>query len=183
MSPQMEQAVVNIRRAADLLSARADVDPKRLGYVGHSFGAMMGAVAAGVDHRFRCFVFEVGLLGMSHHLRTSPHPWARGVRESMPKEKFDELIERIRPYDADDYIGKAAPAALLFQSARFDPGVPDSDAQAFYDRASQPKEIRWYDCAHDANDLATPADRARFLGKQLGLRGVDGLLRAKVGAR
>lgn len=181
MSPEMEKAVVNIRRAADLLAARGDVDPKRLAYAGHSYGAMMGAVVAGVDKRFKCFVFEVGLLGMSIHLSTSPHPWAKGVRESMTKEKFEALMERIRPYDAGPYIAHAAPAALLFQSARFDEGVPEKDAQDFFDRASQPKEMKWYDTGHEANDISVVVDRARFLGKTLALLSLETVIRKKLG--
>jgi len=38
-------AVIAIRRAVDILDSRSDVDPKRVGFVGHSFGALMGAVA------------------------------------------------------------------------------------------------------------------------------------------
>lgn len=34
------QAVIDLRRGIDLVSARPDVDPKRLAYVGHSYGAM-----------------------------------------------------------------------------------------------------------------------------------------------
>lgn len=37
------EAVIDLRRALDLLAGRSDVDPKRLGYVGHSFGAQWGA--------------------------------------------------------------------------------------------------------------------------------------------
>ena len=37
--------VIALRRAVDLLEARNDVDPTRLALVGHSYGAMMGAVA------------------------------------------------------------------------------------------------------------------------------------------
>jgi len=40
------QTVVDIRRGIDLLLARKDVDPKRLAYVGHSYGAQWGAIGA-----------------------------------------------------------------------------------------------------------------------------------------
>ena len=43
------QAVVDMRRGIDLLLARKDVDPRRLAYVGHSYGAQWGAVLSGVD--------------------------------------------------------------------------------------------------------------------------------------
>lgn len=60
--------VVALRRAADVLEAREDVDPRRIAIAGHSFGAMMSAVAASIDPRFQAAVFEVGLLGMSIHI-------------------------------------------------------------------------------------------------------------------
>jgi dienelactone hydrolase len=43
--------VVNARRALDLLAARSDVDPKRLGLVGYSLGAQTAAVLAGDEPR------------------------------------------------------------------------------------------------------------------------------------
>jgi dienelactone hydrolase len=45
--------VVNARRALDVLVAREDVDPKRLGVVGYSLGAQTAAILAGDDPRLR----------------------------------------------------------------------------------------------------------------------------------
>jgi dienelactone hydrolase len=50
--------VVNAERAFDLLAAREDVDPKRLGLVGFSLGAQTAAVVAGIDKRLT----SVGLI-------------------------------------------------------------------------------------------------------------------------
>ena len=38
------------------LIARDDVDPERLGYVGHSLGATWGGALAGVEKRVKAFV-------------------------------------------------------------------------------------------------------------------------------
>jgi dienelactone hydrolase len=43
--------VVDVRRALDLLDARADVDPQRIGIVGYSLGGQLAALVAGVDPR------------------------------------------------------------------------------------------------------------------------------------
>ena len=43
--------VVDARRALDVLDARADVDPKRIGVVGFSLGAQTAAILAGADRR------------------------------------------------------------------------------------------------------------------------------------
>src|ERR1700730_16548035 len=50
------QAIVDMRRGADLLLARKDVDGHRLGYVGHSYNATVGGFLRGIDRRFRAFV-------------------------------------------------------------------------------------------------------------------------------
>jgi dienelactone hydrolase len=54
------QAFTDLRRAVDLLASRPEVDPARLGYVGHSFGAGVGAALSGVEKRLRAFVLMGG---------------------------------------------------------------------------------------------------------------------------
>ena len=174
--------IIDIRRGIDVLAARPDVDSRRIAFVGHSYGAMMGVVAAAVDHRFKAAVFEVGLLGMSIHIRTSPHPWAAAVRKEKG-DKLEEFLQAIEPIDASHYVGRLAPAALLFQSAHLDPGVPDKDAQDFFDAASEPKQLKWYDTGHEVLDIQAISDRARFLSRQLGLPPVEPILKAKIGAK
>jgi dienelactone hydrolase len=51
--------VVDARRALDVLDARSDVDPRRLGVVGFSLGAQTAAILAGDDHRPKA----VGIIG------------------------------------------------------------------------------------------------------------------------
>ena len=176
----MARAVVSVRRGVDLLAARSDVDPQLLAYVGHSYGAMIGADAAAADRRFRAVVFEVGLPGMSVHIRTAPIPFAQNLRESLGP-RLDAAMAGIEPLDAIHYVGNLAPAALLFQSARLDPGVTEQQAQAFFDAASEPKALRWYDTGHDVLDIAAISDRARFLASHLGLKPIDPLLKEKIG--
>ena len=48
-----EPLVVNARRALDLLAARPDVDPQRLGLVGYSLGAQTAAILAGDEPRLK----------------------------------------------------------------------------------------------------------------------------------
>jgi dienelactone hydrolase len=43
------QTVVDLRRGVDLLVSRSDVDPNRIGFIGHSYGAHTGAVLAGIE--------------------------------------------------------------------------------------------------------------------------------------
>jgi hypothetical protein len=166
---QMQDTVVALRRAFDYLASRPDVDPNRICLVGHSFGAMMSAVVAGVDDRFKCFVFEGGELGMTFYYRGTIRPEERRNRASASPDEMMTAMAEIAPYDAIHYVGHIK-AATLFQSGRLDLGVSESDAAYFYEAASGPKEIKWYDTGHDLSyDPAVLKDRAQFLQKQLGL--------------
>jgi prolyl oligopeptidase family protein len=161
----IRQSVQAIRRGADLLLTRTD----RVACVGHSGGAMMASVVAGIDRRFRCFALEVGMAGLSHHYRDSQHPYIVGMRAQIPADVFAATLAAIAPYDAEHFIGSAAPTPLLFQFARFDIGVTTAESEQFYAMASEPKQQRWYDSGHVINDLDAYADRERFLAEHLEL--------------
>jgi dienelactone hydrolase len=80
------QQDINLRRGADLLVARDDVDPKRLAYVGHSCGAYAGAYLSGIDKRFKAFVLMAG--GWPDDLfRKSPES-RRGKAGRVPSQVF-----------------------------------------------------------------------------------------------
>jgi hypothetical protein len=51
-------------------------------------------------------VFEVGLLGMSIHIGTSPHPWAEGIRKALGKD-LPRFLEVTSVVDDKHYIGHA----------------------------------------------------------------------------
>jgi dienelactone hydrolase len=177
---QLITDIIGLRRAADVLESRSDVDPARLALVGHSYGAMMGAVAVSIDHRFRAAVFECGLLGMSIHIATSPGPWAESVRKELGNG-LPHFLEVTSVADAKNYIGHAPAIPKLFQSAWYDPGVPRKDAEDFYQAATGPKQLKWYDTGHDVDDLGAIADRARFLGGALRLKETDRVLQEGIG--
>lgn len=168
----IRQSILAIRRAADILLRQTD----RLGCVGHSAGAMMAATVSGLDDRFSCFVFQVGLSGLSFHYRDSQHPMMQMRRATTDPAEFAAQLESIAPYDAVNFVGDATPTPLLFQSARFDIGVSVSESEAFFAAANEPKELRWYDTGHEANDPAVQADRARFLAEHLDLPKLPGIL-------
>lgn len=146
--------------------------------VGHSFGAMMGAVAISIDDRFSAAVFEVGLLGMSIHIGTSPGDWAQGIRKALGPG-LPQFLQTISVVDAKHYIGVAPEIPKLFQSAWFDLGVPKADAEEFFNAATGPKELKWYDSGHDMDDIAAITDRSRFLGEKLHLNAMERVLQTK----
>jgi hypothetical protein len=163
------QNIINIGRAVDILSARKDVDRKRIAFVGHSGGAMLGVDAVAVDGRFKAAVFESGLQGLTYHVCTSSHPFAIEMRKEL-KHHLPEYVSTLAPLDAIHYVGHEAPTVLLFQSARLDEGVTQAEAKALFDAASEPKQLIWYDTGHKMELPSVTKDRTEFLRQQLQIR-------------
>jgi dienelactone hydrolase len=147
------QCVVDLRRGVDLLTSRPEVDPERIGYVGHSYGAIAGGVLSGVERRIKAYVLMAGAA------RWSPWLGKMGAAAS--------YVDRMAVTDPGNYVGHAAPAALLLQSGRLDTTFLEQDAEALYQAASMPKELRWYDADHNLNESARQ-DRMEWLQRQLG---------------
>jgi uncharacterized protein len=145
------QLIIDLRRAVDLLIARPDVDADRLAYVGISYGAAMGGLLAGVEDRITAYVLAVGDGGLVSHFTgpNDPQP-----PESLSAEDWERWLAAMRPIEPINFIGQAAPAALLFQAGTKDELVPPEDARRYQQAASQPKEVRWYEAGHELNCTA-----------------------------
>jgi cephalosporin-C deacetylase-like acetyl esterase len=158
------QWIVDVRRGVDLLLERFHLSDGQLGYVGHSFGATYGGTIAGIERRITAYVLMGGWYSLSEIMQTSPHPMIQKDRESYPEE-FQAFITAVAPLDASHYIGHAAPSSLFFQFARTDDFVSVADGQRYFDLASSPKQIAWYDHCHHELSAQARLDRVRFLCK------------------
>src|SRR5262245_15820545 len=114
------QSVVDLRRGIDVLRARAEVDPNRIAYVGHSSGAHWGAILAAVDRRLRTVVLMAGVPTEATILMESNDPEYVEFRQSTPKQQLDNYFRIVSPLDAINYVSAARPTPLLFQFARFE---------------------------------------------------------------
>ena len=155
---------IEVRRALDLLLAQKEVDRKRLAYVGHDYGAMYGAIMAGVDKRVKAYIFMAPIGSFSYW---SLAYWLR-KQEAPFKEAYRQSLSAVDPVS---HVSRAAPATILFQFANSDEHIPKAEALAFSDAASKPKEIRWYDAKHDLEVDEARNDRRVWLTQQLGLAG------------
>jgi len=159
------EQVIDARRALDLMASLPNVDDDRLAYVGHDYGAMYGAIIAGLERRARAYVF---MAGMGTFADWSLKYWKAPARGG--EAAYRRAVADVDPIE---YVGVASPAALLFQFARRDIYVSEAAAAEFFDEASGPKEQRWYDAEHDLDVDAAAADRRHWLAAQLDLRGGD----------
>lgn len=162
--PQADvQWIVDVRRGVDVLLERCAAPRERLGYVGHSYGASYGGTIAGIEHRITAYVLMAGWYSVSELTRMSLNPVLVEQRERISPEILNTYLAAIAPLDARHYIGHAAPAHLFFQFARTDRFVSVEEGQRFFEFASQPKQIAWYDgCDHELSARAR-LDRAVWL--------------------
>lgn len=173
------QAVVDLRRAIDLLESNPNVDRSRLAYVGHSYGAQWGAIIAATDRRLRTAVL-MGGVGKQKDVFDSSDPDLQAYVKQQGPEKLKKYLDAVGPLDAILYVPHAAPAPLLFQFARHEKYFDEASSKRYAEAASNPKEVRWYETAHDLNDLQTYIDRARWLEKYIGTRPVEETLKRKL---
>jgi dienelactone hydrolase len=164
------QAVIDLRRAIDVLLARKDVDPKRLAYVGHSYGAQWGAILTAVDRRMKTSVLVTGVGEIGDVLVKNPDPELAELRKALPAGVLDRYVQVVGEVDAIHFIPKAAPTAVLMQFARFEEHFDRESANRYIAAASEPKKVLWYDSAHDMNDPQALRDRYAWLVGHVGLK-------------
>lgn len=152
---------IEVRRALDLLISQPQVDGKRIGFVGHDYGAMYGAIVSGLEKRVKTYVLMAGMGNFSDwSLKYWPKSAAKGE---------DTYRLAITALDPINFVSGAVPAALLFQFSNTDKYIPKVAATTYADAASQPKEVIWYEALHDLNIEAARKDRREWLTRHLGL--------------
>jgi len=136
------EMINDLQRAVDILLERPEVDPERLAYLGVSFGGAMGGLLAGIEDRLAAYVLVVGDGGLVEH---TADPGEDGINLHFSPD----WAALMWPTEPLHFIGRAAPAALLFQNGIHDTFVPPHDAMRFQTAASEPKTVLWYDAGHN----------------------------------
>ena len=164
------QAVLELRRGIDLLLARPDVDPKRLAYVGHSYGAQWGSILSAVDKRMKTSVLMAGVAEIGDIFLRGNDPGIIELRKSRPPGQFERYEQIAGEIDALHFVGHAAPIPLLFQFANFEQLFDKTSMEHYATTATDPKKVLYYDAGHDLNDPQALQDRYDWLAKYIDLR-------------
>jgi predicted esterase len=151
--------VIDLRRALDLLLSQTGVDPDRVAFVGHDFGAMFGIVMGAVDRRPSTYVLMAG----------TPHliDWFLFARQ--PKS-MDDYRRQLAPLDPILSVPLLAPTPVFFQFAAHDEYVSVAAAEKFYGAARPRKQTATYDAGHDLQKSDVMADRINWLMRELKLQ-------------
>src|SRR5665647_1079191 len=152
--------VRDLRRAVDFTVAQPGTDATQLGYVGHSFGALMGGVLAGVERRLRIFVLMAGAPSFAD-VAVANIP-------SLTGEALEHYRNVMAPIDPVRFIASASPSRLFLQFGERDEVFSREVGQRLADAASEPKLVRWYDTDHYFESEEAKRDRVEWLHTQLG---------------
>jgi dienelactone hydrolase len=160
------QQIVDMRRGADLLLARPDIDSKRLAYVGHSYNATVGGFVSGIDKRFVAFVLMAGGLSDELDLKSKE---VQDYRHKVGAEKFDAFQAKYAWLDPGKFVSHAAPVVVFLQYGSQEKFLNPDRARAYAAIVSDPKRFKLYDAPHALNAEAR-RDRVAFLTEQLKLK-------------
>jgi cephalosporin-C deacetylase-like acetyl esterase len=150
--------VKRLQRAVDVLASLDRVDAGRLALVGHDFGAMYGAVVAGLDRRITAFAFVAGTAKFAD--------WFLFGRK-LDADARARIYGELAPFDPVSHLPKLTAGAVLLQFATKDPYVTADAAKALIAAVKAPKRSKFYDCGHDMNREAMD-DRVAWLIRSLG---------------
>src|SRR5437667_6290897 len=160
------QQVIDMRRGVDLLTARKDVDSKRIAFVGHSCNAGVGALLSGLDRRFKAFVLMAG--SMSDEISQNTKEFQE-FRQKIGHEKVDAFVAKYYYLDQGKFVSHAAPAVVFLQFATQEKFLTPDRARQHAAVVSEPKQFKLYEAPHALNAEAR-RDRIQFLIEQLNLK-------------
>ena len=160
------QLIKDLQRAVDVLLARGNVDPARIGFEGYSYGGIIGAQFVGIERRLKAAVLAAAHGGQVTGATTPAN--AGFLANQLSCATRNAWFKAMSPIEPIRFIANASPTALLFQIGRNDTAVLPADAQALYAAASNPKELILYDTGHGLNAQAL-MDRHDWLHQQLGI--------------
>lgn len=150
----------DLRRALDFAVAQPGVDGSNLGYVGHSFGALLGGVLAGIEPRLSALVLIAGAPSFTDvALANVP---------SLSGEALEHFRQVVAPIDPEGFVARKRASSLFFQFGERDEFFGHEPSGAFADAASEPKLVRWYDTDHYFRSEEAKRDRVEWLRARLG---------------
>jgi dienelactone hydrolase len=158
-----EQAGVDLLRGVQVLGTLPYVDAGRLAFVGHGFGAHLGALVA-AEAEVSAVVLMAGSASMSRAIQDGDHPfWAQREADADTVAAAGEAMAAL---DAERYIARSR-VPVFHQFGTRDGLVSDDMAHEYLALTPDPRVVRFYDADHGLGEQAR-VDRREFLRFVLG---------------
>jgi len=130
------------------LSRQPAVDPKRIGLLGISLGAIIGTLLTEANSRIEAAAYLLGG-GNLPEIMVSPQGYVKGrirdrimLENGWSAEEFkQEAITALEPVDPLTYAGRLDSGRILMVNGRFDKVIPYSNARELWEALGQPDWI------------------------------------------
>ncbi len=139
--------------AVDWLSARADVDPRRIGGLGVSYGAYVMTQAAAMDPRIRSVVLVAPPTDIVRQNWLSTAQW--GLLTQLPCYLALRLYGQSLDMMPKDVIASIAPRPVFLLGGELDDAVPPAMVRELFDDAREPKQLWMVAGGHHADFART----------------------------
>lgn len=143
----IQQTVLDCRRAVAWLKTRPEIDPDRIGLLGTSLGSLIGGVVVGAEPDIHTAALLLGGGGLVDSF--SNHPKAGMIPKALELIGLDRqaLKKLIDPVDPLTYASQLKNKKLLLIAASRDDVVPPEAMKRLWQATDKPK-IVWYDATH-----------------------------------
>jgi len=149
------KGIVNHRRAIDVLQSLPQVDPNRIGVIGHSLGGHNSLFLAAFDDRIKAVVTSCGFTSFAKYYGGDLTGWSH--KGYMPRiaDLFEKSPARM-PFDFSDVLAAIAPRPIFINAPLHDAnfevtGVQDCVRLALPSYGSRKANlvVEYPDAAHD----------------------------------
>jgi hypothetical protein len=113
------KAIWNNIRAVDVLTERRDVDPQRIGVIGHSLGGHNAIFSALFEPRIKAIVSSCGFNAFPYYSRGDIAGWSHNGYMPRLRSRYQLDLHKV-PFDFPELIGALAPRAFFTNSPLHD---------------------------------------------------------------
>jgi cephalosporin-C deacetylase-like acetyl esterase len=161
-------SVVDLRRGVDYLQDREDCDSEAIGYLGVSFGGLLGTLLAGVDARVKAPVLMVTGADWRTILEGSD-ALLPGIERD--RRRFRAALRLLGPLEPATWARRISPRPVFIVLARQDRSIVPAAGKALVAAARRPKRVFAFNGGHGdllgSKSLEVGARLAHWLDAEL----------------
>jgi dienelactone hydrolase len=156
----LKKIIWDLSRGIDVLETRTEVDPDRLGILGHDYGSLAAMWATAMDERLQIGAGHGGWTSMKERLR---------LKRPIPMELTAARLLQVADYDR--ILGQIAPRPFIISALQNDPSSLDVEqiytkAQEVYEAFEIPQHLHFLQHPPDP-EQAFPGTARRALYEAL----------------
>jgi pimeloyl-ACP methyl ester carboxylesterase len=156
-------SVIAIRRLIDTLGRNSTIDRRNIYFIGHSYGATLGGLLAGIEPRIKGGILMAGLPNISRSMIEGKNDiWKKDW--SQDTVRFLQIAQQLSEMEPENSIGKSK-WRIYHQVADKDEYVKPEQSTRFMSKTPRPYTSSYYHSGHLFNDEAMQ-DRIKWIVQQ-----------------